>query len=78
MPKGWLTYVRGHPCFDPVKDLAVPVFKAPSHYARSPLLGSAPRERDLLMFFRGDAGLNHGADERCAGCVGRQQCSATS
>eukprot|EP00798_Chlamydomonas_sp_ICE-L_P025771 gene25771-11436_t len=47
-----------HPCYDPKKDLLIPAFKAPSHFRHSPLMGAAPSERDILLFFRGDVGLH--------------------
>jgi hypothetical protein len=40
--------------------LAVPVYKPPHHYSMSPLLGHAPKVRDILLFFRGDMGIEHG------------------
>ncbi|KAG2432503.1 hypothetical protein HXX76_008848 [Chlamydomonas incerta] len=48
-----------HPCFDPAKDLVIPVFKDPQHYRRSPYLGApaAAAPRDLLGFFMGDLRL---------------------
>ncbi|GIL77471.1 hypothetical protein Vretimale_2966 [Volvox reticuliferus] len=57
-PEGFIRYIRGHPCFNPAKDLVIPAFKAPNHYHASPLQGNAARKRDLLFFFRGDVGKN--------------------
>ncbi|KAG2445204.1 hypothetical protein HYH02_008672 [Chlamydomonas schloesseri] len=48
--------IKGHPCYDPNKDLVIPAFKNPNQYPRSPLLGAPPLERDVLLFFRGDVG----------------------
>ncbi|GFR45050.1 hypothetical protein Agub_g6421 [Astrephomene gubernaculifera] len=47
---------EGHPCYNPKKDLVVPGFKPPNHFSSSPLLGSAPYERDILLYLRGDVG----------------------
>ncbi|PNH07497.1 putative glucuronosyltransferase, partial [Tetrabaena socialis] len=55
-PEGFVKFIAGHPCYDPSKDLLVPAFKQPRHYAASPLQGAPARERDLLFFFRGDVG----------------------
>jgi poly(3-hydroxyalkanoate) synthetase len=38
------------------KDLVVPLFKTPNKFIRSQLLGTAPLERDMLLYFRGDVG----------------------
>ncbi|GLC34055.1 hypothetical protein PLESTB_000832400 [Pleodorina starrii] len=50
--------IKGHPCYDPRKDLVIPAFKQPDHYSASPLLGGPPLERDILLYFRGDVGLH--------------------
>ncbi|PNH08721.1 hypothetical protein TSOC_004706 [Tetrabaena socialis] len=50
------TLYKGHPCYDPAKDLVIPGFKVPEHFKRSPLLGGAPFERDMLLYLRGDVG----------------------
>ncbi|KAG2488357.1 hypothetical protein HYH03_013047 [Edaphochlamys debaryana] len=50
------TLYEGRPCYDSRKDLVIPGFKPPEHYARSPLLGAAPFERDILLYLRGDLG----------------------
>ncbi|EFJ41258.1 hypothetical protein VOLCADRAFT_119761, partial [Volvox carteri f. nagariensis] len=55
-PEGFLTHIKGHPCYDSTKDLVVPAFKQPRHYRSSPLLGSATKQRDIFLFFRGDVG----------------------
>ncbi|KAG2494840.1 hypothetical protein HYH03_007080 [Edaphochlamys debaryana] len=55
-PEGWLVHTRGHPCYNPDKDLVIPAFKQPRHYSESALLGKPARERDLLFFFKGDVG----------------------
>ncbi len=34
------------------KDLVIPSFKAPQHFASSPLLGSKPLARDILAYFK--------------------------
>eukprot|EP00798_Chlamydomonas_sp_ICE-L_P002472 gene2472-5422_t len=55
----WRLIYKGHPCYNPEKDLVIPGFKIPSHFDASPLLGAAPAEnRHLLLFFRGDCGHN--------------------
>ncbi|KAG2501893.1 hypothetical protein HYH03_000391 [Edaphochlamys debaryana] len=61
--KDWPGYdfnqrIAGHPCYDPKKDLVIPAFKWPGHYHQSPLLGAAPLERDILLFFKGDVGAH--------------------
>ncbi|KAG2455017.1 hypothetical protein HYH02_000842 [Chlamydomonas schloesseri] len=55
-PDGFVHLFKGHPCYNPDKDLVIPAFKAPGHYASSGLVGAPTRERDLLFFFRGDVG----------------------
>ncbi|GLI69587.1 hypothetical protein VaNZ11_014246 [Volvox africanus] len=55
-PEGYLTHIRGHPCYDPQKDLVIPSFKQPNHYRESPLLGKPAKRRDIFLFFRGDVG----------------------
>ncbi|EFJ49814.1 acetylglucosaminyltransferase [Volvox carteri f. nagariensis] len=50
------TLYQGHPCYDPRKDLVIPAFKTPDHFSQSPLLGSWPRQRDILLYLRGDVG----------------------
>ncbi|GIL74998.1 hypothetical protein Vretifemale_4847 [Volvox reticuliferus] len=55
-PEGYLTHIRGHPCYDPQKDLVIPAFKQPNHYRESPLLGKPTKPRDIFLFFRGDVG----------------------
>ncbi len=39
------------PCRAP-QDLVVPSFKSPRHYRASPLMGNAPVERDIFLFFK--------------------------
>ncbi|GAX85342.1 hypothetical protein CEUSTIGMA_g12759.t1 [Chlamydomonas eustigma] len=58
MPEGWHKYFKGHACYEPSKDLVIPSFKSPRHYHQSPLNGVAAKERDILLFFKGDAGEN--------------------
>eukprot|EP00798_Chlamydomonas_sp_ICE-L_P028399 gene28399-31534_t len=41
-----------------LKDLVIPAFKAPMHFKRSPLVGAPLQKRDVLLYFRGDVGLN--------------------
>ncbi|KAG2494839.1 hypothetical protein HYH03_007079 [Edaphochlamys debaryana] len=55
-PEGWLKFIKGHPCYNPDKDLVIPAFKQPRHYSESALLGKPARERDVLFFFKGDVG----------------------
>ncbi|KAJ9526662.1 hypothetical protein QJQ45_017584 [Haematococcus lacustris] len=64
MPDGWRHHITGHACYDPVKggvgqwlqDLVVPSHKTIDQYSHSPLMGAAPKERDIFFFFRGDVG----------------------
>lgn len=68
MPYGWLNYTsKAHPCYDPQKDLVIPIFKQPPHYAESHFMGAdEARKRDILLFFRGDMGvLRAPHDPRC-------------
>ena len=56
-PGGSLAMIGDHPCFDPRKDLVIPVFRPPSHYADSPWLRSAGTptvERSTLAYFSGN------------------------
>ena len=55
-PEGWKQIMGKHSCYDPVKDLVIPSFKTLHHYHQSPLSGKAPRDRDLLLSFKGDIG----------------------
>lgn len=57
-PTDWREIIRGHPCYDPKKDLVIPAFKEPNHARASTLLGSKPRVRDKLLYFRGDVGIH--------------------
>ncbi|PNH11304.1 putative glucuronosyltransferase [Tetrabaena socialis] len=50
----WQEKRAGHPCYDPKKDLVIPDFKIPAHFRGSPLMGSPPLERDILLYFRGE------------------------
>ncbi|GFH19809.1 EGF-like domain-containing protein [Haematococcus lacustris] len=52
MPDGWRHHITGHACYDPVKDLVVPSHKTIDQYSHSPLMGEAPKERDIFFFFR--------------------------
>ena len=54
----WRELYKGHVCYDPAKDLIIPPFKPPQHFMSSPLLGSLPLERDILLYFWGDVGLS--------------------
>ncbi|MEW5312044.1 MAG: hypothetical protein WDW38_003706 [Sanguina aurantia] len=66
LPGGFLaTTSQAHPCYDPVKDLAIPLFKDPNHMHASPYLGRPQPKRDLLMSFRGDMGRHRGHDTMC-------------
>jgi len=38
------------------QDLLIPTIHPPHEYNMSPLLGNAPRKRDILLFLRGDVG----------------------
>ena len=54
----WLTPHPFTPSLYPVgKDLVIPLFKPPEHFRRSSLMGDGPFERDILLYFRGDVGL---------------------
>eukprot|EP00798_Chlamydomonas_sp_ICE-L_P007380 gene7380-504_t len=57
----WRQMYKGHPCYDPVKDLLVPGFKTPLHFHSSPLLSGVAKPRDILLYFRGDVGLQRKA-----------------
>ncbi|KAL4427668.1 hypothetical protein ABPG75_001757 [Micractinium tetrahymenae] len=52
-PKGFQRRIAGHPCYDPHKDLIMPLMKTPDHFHRSPLLGGRAHERKYLAFHRG-------------------------
>jgi hypothetical protein len=52
-PDGFVWKIAGHPCYDPVKDLIVPLLKTPQHYHLSPLIGGPTRDRTWLAFHRG-------------------------
>ncbi|KAL4452535.1 hypothetical protein ABPG75_008197 [Micractinium tetrahymenae] len=52
-PDGFLWKFQGHQCYDPVKDLVVPLMKNPDHFHKSPLLGGTTRNRTILAFHRG-------------------------
>ncbi|KAG2431439.1 hypothetical protein HXX76_009454 [Chlamydomonas incerta] len=52
----WRDIYDGHPCYTPGKDLVIPLFKPPGHYAHSPLMGAPPLQRDILLYLRGDTG----------------------
>ena len=49
-PDGFVWKIAGHPCYDPVKDLIVPLLKTPQHYHLSPLIGGPTRDRTWLAF----------------------------
>ncbi|KAG2450529.1 hypothetical protein HYH02_005030 [Chlamydomonas schloesseri] len=55
-PEGYIKHIKGHPCYDPQKDLVVPNFKSPPHYLRSPLQSTPSKPRDIFFFFKGDVG----------------------
>ncbi|KXZ53464.1 hypothetical protein GPECTOR_7g914 [Gonium pectorale] len=55
-PEGYTKYITGHACYDPVKDLVIPIWRTPQHYWRSPLAGAPAKPRDIFLFFRGDVG----------------------
>ena len=40
----------------PAQDLLIPTIHPPHEFSQSPLLGNAPRKRDILLFLRGDVG----------------------
>ena len=41
-----------------MQDLVIPSFKLPEHYEHSPLMGAPWKKRDILLFFRGDVGID--------------------
>ncbi|GLI60030.1 hypothetical protein VaNZ11_002095 [Volvox africanus] len=55
-PKGWMHLIQGHPCYTPGKDLVIPALKLPHHFRQSPLVFHPPRERNILLYLRGDVG----------------------
>ncbi|MEW5305094.1 MAG: hypothetical protein WDW36_007657 [Sanguina aurantia] len=57
-PGDWRDLIKGHVCFDPHKDLVIPMWKMPGHFRTSPLVGAAPRERKFLLSFIGDMGTH--------------------
>lgn len=57
-PDGWIKNIKSHACYDPAKDLVIPMWKTPKHLQRSPFVGGWPVEREILLFFRGDMGQN--------------------
>ncbi|GBF90972.1 exostosin-like glycosyltransferase [Raphidocelis subcapitata] len=56
--EGFTHLLRGHPCYTPGKDLAIPLFRGPDRYKSSPYLGAPQPDRDILLFHRGRMGLN--------------------
>ncbi|KAL4856557.1 putative glycosyltransferase [Chlorella vulgaris] len=52
-PEGHLGKLSAFPCYDPRKDLTVPLTWSPNKYGSSPLLGAPTRERHILAFFKG-------------------------
>ncbi|KAL4856586.1 DNA-directed RNA polymerase II subunit RPB2 [Chlorella vulgaris] len=52
-PEGHLGKLGAFPCYDPRKDLTVPLMWSPNKYGSSPLLGAPTRERHILAFFKG-------------------------
>ncbi|KAI3425325.1 hypothetical protein D9Q98_009089 [Chlorella vulgaris] len=52
-PDGFLRKLGKWPCYDPVKDLIMPLPKRPEHYHLSPLVGAPARNRTWLAFHRG-------------------------
>ncbi|KAI3432349.1 hypothetical protein D9Q98_003906 [Chlorella vulgaris] len=48
-----LSKLGAFPCYDPRKDLTVPLMWSPNKYGLSPLLGAPTREHDILAFFKG-------------------------
>ena len=52
-PDGFVWKIAGHPCYDPVKDLIVPLMKTPNHFHLSPLIGGPTNDRTWLAFHRG-------------------------
>ena len=51
-PEGLLPEIGRHPCFDPTKDVALPVFRPSRVFASSPMLGALPLSKKHLLFFR--------------------------
>lgn len=52
-PKGFLPRLGDHACYEPGKDMVVPLLKRPDHFWASPLLGARARNRTFLAFHRG-------------------------
>ncbi|KAL4427651.1 hypothetical protein ABPG75_001740 [Micractinium tetrahymenae] len=42
-----------YPCYDPSKDLVIPMMHSPTKYKQSPFLGGPERNRTMLAFFKG-------------------------
>ncbi|GFR40870.1 hypothetical protein Agub_g1521 [Astrephomene gubernaculifera] len=55
-PEGFVTHIEGHACYDPVKDLVIPIWRPSQLYWRSPLVSAPSKPRDIFLFFRGDVG----------------------
>ncbi|BDA44351.1 probable glucuronosyltransferase [Coccomyxa sp. Obi] len=56
-PQGYTHHIRGHACYEPMKDLVIPNLKHPAEFANfSPLVGQPQPQRDILLLFRGDVG----------------------
>ena len=51
--------IEGHACYDPIKDLIMPLMKTPNHYHASPLIGGPTRNRTWLAFHRGRVRFCH-------------------
>ena len=66
-PDGFIGKIEGHPCYDPVKDLIVPLMKTPNHFHLSPLIGGPTNDHTWLAFHRGRVSVCACAYMRCGG-----------
>ncbi|KAI3432296.1 hypothetical protein D9Q98_003856 [Chlorella vulgaris] len=52
-PEGHLSKLGSFPCYDPSKDMIIPLMSSPNKYHASPLLGAPTYKRHILAFFNG-------------------------
>lgn len=52
-PEGQVWKLGKFPCYDPKKDMVIPVMYSPNKYHASPFLGAPARERKYLAVFKG-------------------------
>ncbi len=53
LPGGFHEFINGHECYNPSKDLVIPLWRSAGFFRRSIYLGAQPRKRDWLVFHRG-------------------------